>query len=35
MLANVRFKGEIDGKNLYDYKYKIDWNEKDFNKRKL
>lgn len=35
MLANVRFKGEIGGKNLYDYKYKIDWNEKDFNKRKL
>lgn len=35
MLTNVRFKGEIDGKNLYDYKYKIDWNEKDFNKRKL
>ena len=35
MLANVRFKGEIDGKNLYNYKYKIDWNEKDFNKRKL
>ena len=35
MLANVRFKGEIDSKNLYDYKYKIDWNEKDFNKRKL
>ena len=35
MLTNVRFKGEIDGKNLYDYKYKINWNEKDFNKRKL
>ena len=35
MLTNVRFKGEIDGKNLYSYKYKIDWNEKDFNKRKL
>ena len=35
MLANIRFKGEIDGKNLYSYKYKIDWNEKDFNKRKL
>ena len=35
MLTNVRFKGKIDNKDLYSYKYKIDWNEKDFNKRKL
>ena len=35
MLNNIRFKGEIEGKNLYNYKYKIDWNEKDFNKRRI
>lgn len=35
MLANVRFKGKIGDKDLYSYKYKIDWNEKDFNKRKI
>ena len=33
MLNNIKFQGTIGSKNLKDYKYKINWEEKDHNVR--
>lgn len=33
MLNNIKFRGTIGGKQLKDYKHKIDWTNKDFEKR--
>ena len=33
MISNTRFKSEIDGKTLKDYKSKIDWDIKELDKR--
>ena len=34
MLGNITFKSKIDGKQLKDYKYKINWNIKDLDIRR-
>ena len=33
MISNTKFKSEIDGKTLKDYKCKIDWDIKELDKR--